>query len=214
MKKIKILNIAQITRNAYLVSLDYQPSFLPGQFIEITENPDLPPRMYSICNAPGNRTLDILFDLKKEGRLTPKLAEMQIGNRVFAGEPKGNFTCPDDEKAFWIAAGTGIAPFTSMFLAGNFRNKYLVHGGRTPESFYFSEHFIPQLKEKYVRCCTGIKTEGMYPGRLTSWLKEQEHLPHDYKYYLCGSAEMVVQTRDILVAKGISFDRIMAEIYF
>ncbi|MBE0653662.1 MAG: hypothetical protein IH594_07675 [Bacteroidales bacterium] len=54
----------------------------------------------------------------------------------------------------------------------------------------------------------------MYHGRLTSWLKEQEHLPRDYKYYLCGSAEMVVQTRDILVAKGISFDRIMAEIYF
>ena len=34
------------------------------------------------------------------------------------------------------------------------------------------------------------------------------------KYYLCGSAEMVVEIRDILIEKGIPFDRIISEIYF
>ena len=34
------------------------------------------------------------------------------------------------------------------------------------------------------------------------------------KYYLCGSAEMVVDTRDILIEKGIPFENIVSEIYF
>ena len=34
------------------------------------------------------------------------------------------------------------------------------------------------------------------------------------KYYLCGSAEMVVECREILLGKGIAFSNIVAEIYF
>ena len=39
-------------------------------------------------------------------------------------------------------------------------------------------------------------------------------LPVDRKYYLCGSAEMVVGTRDILISKNVPYDAIIAEIYF
>jgi ferredoxin--NADP+ reductase len=42
----------------------------------------------------------------------------------------------------------------------------------------------------------------------------QSNLPLNYKYYLCGSAEMVVDVRDILIAKGIPYEQIFAEIYF
>jgi ferredoxin--NADP+ reductase len=214
MKPVRIVKNIQITKNAFITSLDHRPEFIPGQVIEIAETLSLPPRMYSICSAPDNNTLDILFDVKEEGRLTPLLAGMKARDTIFVGEPMGNFNCPDNEKAFWIAAGTGIAPFYSMFRAGNMHNKFLVHGGRSPGSFYFNDHFQPVLKDKYIRCCTGAKEEGLYHGRLSSWLLEQNELPLDYKYYLCGSAEMVVQTRDIIVGKGIAFDRIMAEIYF
>jgi ferredoxin--NADP+ reductase len=40
------------------------------------------------------------------------------------------------------------------------------------------------------------------------------NLPTDENYYLCGSSEMVVETRDILVDKGVPFGNIIAEIYF
>ena len=33
-------------------------------------------------------------------------------------------------------------------------------------------------------------------------------------YYLCGSADMVVEVRDILIGKGIPFGHIISEIYF
>lgn len=214
MKKIKVHSLKEIARKVYIISLDYRPVFIPGQVIELTEDPSLPPRMYSICSPPGNKKLDILFDLKEDGRLTTAMAKMKARNILYAGDPMGNFTCEENEKAYWIAAGTGVAPFASMSFSGNIQNKILIHGGRQLESFYFQKAFEKVLKENYIRCCTSEQSPVVYPGRLTSWLKEQKDLPHDYKYYLCGSAEMVVQTRDILVSRGIDFDSVIAEIYF
>jgi len=37
-------------------------------------------------------------------------------------------------------------------------------------------------------------------------------LPVDSKYFLCGRAEMIVEVRDILINKGVSFNNIIAEI--
>jgi len=214
MKKIKIINKEEIALNVFILSLDYRPEFIPGQVLELTENPGLPPRMYSICNSPGDGIVKILFDVKKEGRLTPYLAKINPGNTIYASEARGNFTCSNSERAWWIAAGTGIAPFASMFLSGIKDNKLLIHGGRILESFYFQDLFETGLKENYIRCCSSECGEKVYQGRLTKWLNEQEELPPDNKYYLCGSAEMVVQTRDILISKNIDFDSIIAEIYF
>jgi len=54
----------------------------------------------------------------------------------------------------------------------------------------------------------------VYAGRVTEYLIEQPTLNPGLKYYLCGNAEMVVDTQDILIIKGIPFDQIVSEIYF
>ncbi len=50
-------------------------------------------------------------------------------------------------------------------------------------------------------------------GLLLTWKSKRCPDP-GLKYYLCGSAEMVVDTRDILIRKGVPFDQIISEIYF
>ena len=101
-----------------------------------------------------------------------------------------------------------------MFYSGLWQDKFLIHGGRTLSSFYFEEAFMPVLNDRYIRCCSAEQGNGVYEGRLTTYLRERPFLPVDIKYYLCGSAEMVVETRDILLSKNVPFDRIIAEIYF
>ena len=101
-----------------------------------------------------------------------------------------------------------------MFFSGLYSNKLLIHGGRFLHSFYFQEEFEKVLKDKYIRCCTKEKANGIYDGRLTDYLRNKEDLNPAYKYYLCGSSEMVVETRDILLAKKIPFENIIGEIYF
>jgi ferredoxin--NADP+ reductase len=101
-----------------------------------------------------------------------------------------------------------------MWRSGLTKDKILIHGGRFVHSFYFESEFKTGLWEKYIRCCSQEVGEGIFHGRLTRWLQEQPQLWPDKKYYLCGSAEMVVETRDILIEKGISYNSILAEIYF
>ena len=144
---------------------------------------------------------------------TPLIRTLQKEDALEISEAYGDFT--DDEKpAYWIASGTGIAPFYSMFKSGIGRNKTLIHGGRDKNGFYFENEFIPFFNHKYIRCCSRESAEGLYPGRITQFLTEQELLPPDQKYYLCGSAEMVVEVRDLLISKKVPFSNIVAEIYF
>jgi ferredoxin--NADP+ reductase len=54
----------------------------------------------------------------------------------------------------------------------------------------------------------------VFPGRVTDYLKTLENLPKDCPFFLCGKALMVVEVRDLLIAKGVPYEKIMAEIYF
>jgi ferredoxin--NADP+ reductase len=149
----------------------------------------------------------------EEGYLSPRLPDLEQGDTVYITEPRGEFTC-NQEPAVWIATGTGIAPFYSMFRSGLADGKILIHGNRYLEQFHFYDEFDSELGKNYIRCCSGELDPFVYHGRVTGYLEEHPLPDAGLKYYLCGNAEMVVQTRDILISKGVPFDRIISEIYF
>jgi ferredoxin--NADP+ reductase len=213
LKPVKVNSIEEIAASVYVLRFNRKHDFLAGQVLAISTNAEIPPRLYSICSGPDEAEIAILFSEKPEGLLTPRLADLKKGNELLVSAPFGAFL-GDDKPAWWIASGTGIAPFRSMIRSGLGAKNMLIHGGRTLDSFYFSEELFPLLGDRYVRCCSQESAEGMYNGRLTQWLKDQQHIPSDLMFYLCGSAEMVVEVRDILVNKGIAIDQIMSEIYF
>jgi ferredoxin--NADP+ reductase len=117
------------------------------------------------------------------------------------------------EKAWLIATGTGIAPFYSMIKSDLTVNKKLIHGVRYLNQFYFEDELEEELNENYIRCCSRESSCNTIPGRVTEFLNDIQNLP-DVKYYICGQALMVVEVRDLLIKKGIQFEKIIAEIYF
>ena len=213
MKKVQIKNLEQIAPGSYLLSFARDFDFLPGQVIGINLGQEQPERLYSIASGNRENDIRILFDIKDEGYLTPKLASLKAGDSITISPPFGNFIC-GEENAYWIASGTGIAPFLSMVFSGLGEGKTLIHGSRFLSHFYYRKELTVILSANYIPCSSAETAEGVFPGRLTSFLKAQEFLSRDKKYYLCGSAEMVVDTRDILIAKGIPYENIIAEIYF
>jgi ferredoxin-NADP reductase len=54
---------------------------------------------------------------------------------------------------------------------------------------------------------------GFYEGRLTEYII-REPIDVHRKYFVCGSSEMVVQVRDLLIGRGVDYDHIIVEIYF
>jgi len=188
-------------------------SFIAGQVIGIALEQNGPRRLYSICSGENDPEVLVLFNVIEEGYLTPRLAGIEPGETLWITEPRGEFFCGEGPEV-WIAAGTGIAPFYSMHRSGRSEGKTLIHGNRYLEQFQFFDEFSSALGENYIRCCSGEESHGVFHGRVTSYLMEHPLPGPDLKYYLCGSAEMVVDTRDILIGRGVPFDRILSEIYF
>jgi ferredoxin--NADP+ reductase len=175
---------------------------LPGQNVSLTVEPSIPSRPYSLASAAGDPRIEVLFDLVPQGLLTPRLAALEAGDPLLVSPAFGGFL--DDERpATWIAAGTGVAPFASMVRSRLVRDKILVHGSRSPDGLYFRELFTARLGPCYIPCF----------GGLASWIRESPLAPAR-RYLLCGGTPMVLEVRDMLMARGVPFENIIAEIYF
>ncbi len=212
LKEYTLTGNSEISPGVHLISFQRPFEFIPGQAVKIGLDYNHPPRIYSLCSGAGEEEATILFNIKQGGLLTPRLAALVPGEKILVSEPYGSFR-GTPEPAWWIATGTGIAPFYSMFRSGLGKNKKLIHGVSYLNQFYFEDDLEWGLKENYIRCCSRESSCNTYPGRVTDYLSALEELP-DVKYFLCGNALMVVEVRDLLISKGIPFENIIAEIYF
>jgi len=209
---VLITRIDDLGDNAYVYYFKRFFDFRTGQVIAINIQEGDPARLYSICSGESEAEVAILFKVKPDGFLTPRLAKKNVGDSIYVSKAFGAFYGTKN-KDYWIAAGTGIAPFVSMFKSGLGQNKILIQGGRNEQSFYYADLFTNDNQIKYIKCSSVIKKEGYYFGRLTKYLKEAE-LDVNKVFFVCGSSEMVVQVRDILIDRGVDYDKIIAEIYF
>lgn len=207
-----ISNNQEISPGVYVISFKRNFEFLPGQVVKIGISRNHAPRIYSICSGNHEDEIHILFNIKEDGFLTPKLAGMIPGEKILVSKPYGSFL-GSAEPAWWISTGTGIAPFYSMFRSGLEEGKKLIHGVRYLNQFYFEDELEWALDNNYVRCCSRESSCDVISGRVTEYLESLPELP-DVKYFICGSAIMVVEVRDLLIERGVRFENILAEIYF
>lgn len=203
----------ELSEGIFLIGFKRDFIFKAGQVIGIAMEENGPRRLYSICSGEQEEEIHILYKVVDEGFLTPQLSDLEIGDTIWITAPGGEFT-GDKDPAVWIATGTGIAPFYSMLRSGLGENKTLLHGNRYLEQFNFYDEFQEALDRDYIRCCSAENGEDVYQGRVSAYLEEQDELNPSLKYYLCGSADMVVEVRDILISKGVDFSHIISEIYF
>jgi ferredoxin/flavodoxin---NADP+ reductase len=212
LKEYRVTSNKEISPEVYVISVKRDFDFSPGQVVKLALDRDSPPRIYSLCS--GNRDIDasFLFNVKESGSLTPRLASLKPADKILLSAPYGSFT-GDTSAAWWIGSGTGIAPYYSMLRSGLGMNKILIHGVRFLNQFYFGDELVREMGENYIRCCSRESDTGVFSGRITAYVEQVENLP-DVKYFLCGNALMVVEVRDLLIARGISFEKIIAEIYF
>jgi ferredoxin-NADP reductase len=202
----------EIAPGIFLLSFPREFDFIPGQSVWLSVDTAIPPRLYSVASGNGEPLVEILYDLVPEGLLTPRLAALREGNTLLASAAFGPFR---DEKgpSCWVAAGTGVAPFASMVRSGLMQEKTLIHGSRTIAGLLHRRLFADVLGERYTACCSREAAPGVFHGRPTEWLTLQR-LPLGSRYLLCGGSRMVVDARDIIIAKGVPFESVIGEIYF
>lgn len=208
----EVIELFHPEKDMFLLRVPKTDDFLAGQVVGITSDASIEPRLYSIASGEKDPWMDILYTPKQDGKLTPILAKLKSGDGILISKPFGEFTRCEPE-SYWITNGTGIAPFNAMLRSGKGLDNVLIYGNRSLSSFYFREELYQYLGDRYLKC-SSAGAPGCFQGRVTDFILQLENLKIDKQFYLCGSAEMVVDVRDILISKGVSFKNINAEIYF
>jgi ferredoxin-NADP reductase len=214
-EKLKLTRVTanrEIAPGIFLLSFPRVFDFIPGQSVWLTVEREIPARLYSIASGTGEPRVEILYDLVPEGLLTPRLAGLRAGHTLLVSSAFGPFR-DEDGPSCWVGAGTGVAPFASMVRSGLVREKTLIHGSRTIAGLLHRGLFADALGKRYVPCCSRETAEGVFHGRPTEWLTLQR-LPLASRYLVCGGSRMVVDCRDIIIAKGVPFESVIGEIYF
>jgi ferredoxin--NADP+ reductase len=211
--RVKILSNKKISPGSAILSFDIIFSFKAGQVTGLTTDPAIPPRLYSICSGEKENRIDILYNIVPQGQLTPLLEHLKPGDPLLVTPPFGKFI-PVDKPSCFIATGTGLAPFLSMLKSGFGQCRLLLHGNRHPNDFYESNYLRSILGMNYVPCYSGKEKFQGYNGRVTQYINDVMKADTADMYYLCGSAEMVVDARELLISKGVPFQAIQSEIYF
>lgn len=208
-----ISNNIQLTQGVYLLSFNRWFDFKPGQVVSIRINNQMAGRLYSICSSSKNSEAQILYKVRPEGLLTPNLATLKEGDTVQVSEPFGDFINQNTPSVF-IATGTGIAPFMSMMLSGCKLPEKIIYGTSDSKFVNFDSQITELIgSDNFVKCISRHNNSDSYFGRVTDYVDSTTDLKN-IMYYLCGNPNMVVDVRDLLIKKGVSFNNIMSEIYF
>ena len=77
-----ITNNEEISPGVHVISFQRTADFIPGQVVKIAIDETQPPRIYSICSGNQEDEIRVLFNIKEDGYLTPKLSAVIPGDRI------------------------------------------------------------------------------------------------------------------------------------
>src|SRR5690554_5708866 len=181
----KVLSNTEITPGVFSIEVERLHDFIPGQVVAAAINTNDPLRLYSIASGKEQPFLRLLYDVKPGGLLTPQMARLQKGDTLYISAPFGRFTkAPDD--AWWIATGTGIAPFVSTAESGQTHGPTLLQGARYLTQFYYADFFKAAFGERSRRFYAAEAHPELLRGGLAQHVKESDEVQAHRKYYLCG----------------------------
>ena len=90
-KKEIITGNIEIAPGVHVISFERRHDFIAGMVVKIALNQNKTPRIYSICSGNHEAEIHILFHIKEDGYLTPKLAALIPGDELYVSKPYGSF---------------------------------------------------------------------------------------------------------------------------
>ncbi len=225
--------IEKIQWNGRLFSLRIQSEFKAfeaGQFVRVALDieGERVARPYSLVNKPGDKYLEIYFNIVAEGPLTPKLAELEAGDEIFVTDKANGFLIVDEVpecKHLWLlATGTGVGPFLSALktekIWQRFEKVVLGYSVRDLSELSYQDEISiieAQYTEqfRFVPFITREKIEGAINQRITTSIEDgsfEERTgivinENDSHIMMCGNSAMIASVSECLEKRGLKKHR-------
>jgi len=188
-------------------------AFVPGQ-VAVLSVPGEAPAYFAFASAPEDAELEVL--VKQKIGASNLIFDMQVGERIELVEVLGHGFPLDEQKGkdlVFVAMGTGVAPLRSALRyvlqrKAEFGKLVVLYGARTPDDFCYRnetdgwEDAGVELRQVISRP-DGHDWSGP-TGYVQSLL---DHVLPDLQApiaLICGSLEMMGQTRDRLQQMGFA----------
>ena len=229
----KVLTVHHWTDRQFSFTCTRDPGlrYQSGQFamIGLMVNDKPLVRAYSMVSPHYAENLEFLSIKVPDGPLTSRLQHIQVGDTVLIGKkPTGTLLLQNllPGKTLWLlSTGTGLAPFMATIRDPETYEQYekvvLVHGCRQvnelayhdyieqelPKDEYFGEQVAAQLLYYPLVTREAFRNQGRIPDLLASGKAFTDNgfpgLQDGDRFMLCGSPEMLRDTRAWLDSKGL-----------
>ena len=179
--------------------------WVPGQFARLHVG-DNAWRDYSIAGLEDDR-LRLLISTRTGGRGSRFIENADTGTQTVVELPLGGFELIDSgRRRLFIATGTGIAPMLAMFAQAPGLERDALLFGCSHQDEDLTSRISSPMPGTVVRCLSRQEAPDTFHGRVTQALPALAHDlrldPDNTDVYLCGSAAMVADTRDVLEREG------------
>jgi NAD(P)H-flavin reductase len=192
--------------------------FVPGQVAVLSVAAEAP-AYFAFASAPEDTDLEVL--VKRTVGVSDLLFAMQPGEKIELLEVAGHGFDLDAQKGndlVFVAMGTGVAPLRSALRhvlkrKNDFGELVVLYGARTPDDFCYRDE-TEGWKDAGVELRQVIsKPDGHDWSGPTGYVQSLlDHVLPDLKSpvaLICGSLEMIEQTRDRLCQMGFASQEIL-----
>lgn len=193
-------------------------AFVPGQ-VAVVAVPGEAPAYFAFASAPEDAELEVL--VKQKTGASSVIYDLKVGERIELMEVAGHGFALDDQKGkdlVFVAMGTGVAPLRSALRhvlkrKDEFGQLVVLYGARTPDDFCFRDE-TDDWKEAGVELRQVVSQPDGHDwsgptGYVQSLLDHVLPNLHSPIALICGSLEMIEQTRGRLDQMGFKPDEIL-----
>jgi NAD(P)H-flavin reductase len=193
-------------------------SFRPGQ-VAILKAGNEPPGYFAFASAPEDDEIEFL--IKRGNGASGVIHDMQPGDQVELVDIVGHGFALDDQKGkdlVFVAMGTGVAPLRSALRQvfkhrSDYGHLVVLYGARTPAHFCYTDETAAWEAESVELREVVSRPDGHDWSGPTGYVQSLlDHIVPELKSpvaLVCGSPEMIEQTRDRLLQMGFTPEAIL-----
>lgn len=216
---VKVLEAKFITHDVkrFVVEKPNVYDFIPGQATDISIN--LPEwkdllRPFTFTNLRESKYLEFMIKLyfDHEG-VTKMLSRINAGDELILHDVFGAIQY--NKPGIFIAAGSGITPFISIFRDlyqhNQINGNRLIYANKTSEDIIMGDELYKMLKKNFINVLTRQNTVGFIGKRIDRNFLIENIIDFSQHFYVCGPDSFVTDINKQLIDLGADADTLVFE---
>lgn len=216
---LKVLETSYVTHDVkrFILEKPEGLTFTPGQSVNISINqPEWKDqkRPFTFTSVPGDDYLELMIKIYRyRNGVTKQLDAVNAGDELILHDIFGAIHY--SEKGVFIAAGSGITPFLSIFrqlyINRQIHGNMLIFSNRTSADVIMEEELQQMLGENFIETFTRENVIGFIDRRIDRDFLIANIEDFNQHFYLCGPDSFVKDLHRLLLELGAESDYIVFE---